>query len=72
MGSVSETQERLTAIRSRMDSGQGNIGLATRDAALRRELDATREALDNLLAKYLGRKPAGGRTDGRTGGDSAR
>jgi hypothetical protein len=58
MSGVADTRARLAAIQARMDSGQGNVGRALHDSTLRRELDATRRSLDDLLFKYLGRRPA--------------
>jgi ABC-type transporter Mla subunit MlaD len=57
MAGVTETRERLAAILVAVDSGQGNVGLARKDSMLRRELEATRRALDDLLLKYTGRRP---------------
>jgi ABC-type transporter Mla subunit MlaD len=57
LAGLTETRERLDAIMARVDSGQGNVGLARRDSTLRRELAATRRALDDLLLKYTGRRP---------------
>jgi phospholipid/cholesterol/gamma-HCH transport system substrate-binding protein len=75
LAGVTDTRERLAAIQARMDSGQGNVGLALRDRTLRRELDATRRSLDDLLFKYLGRRPGPrSRADSGppAGGDSIR
>lgn len=58
LAGVGDTRERLASIQARLDSGRGNVGLATRDSALRRELDATRRSLDDVLFKYTGRRPA--------------
>jgi hypothetical protein len=63
MNGVGEVQARLATIQERIADGQGNVGLATRNGALRRELEATRRSLDDLLFKYLGR-PLGGRPGG--------
>jgi phospholipid/cholesterol/gamma-HCH transport system substrate-binding protein len=72
MAGVGDTRARLADIQARMDSGQGNLGRALHDGTLRRELDATQRSLDDLLLKYLGRKPAGRRASGPAGGDSTR
>lgn len=58
MAGVGAFQERLAAVQQRMARGEGNVGLATRDSALRVALAATRRSLDHLLLKYLGRRPA--------------
>jgi phospholipid/cholesterol/gamma-HCH transport system substrate-binding protein len=58
LAGVEDVRERLTAIQARIDSGQGNVGRATRDSTLRWELRAARESLDHLLLKYTGRRPS--------------
>jgi ABC-type transporter Mla subunit MlaD len=76
MTGVADTRARLAEIQARMDSGQGNVGRALHDSTIRRELDATRRSLDDLLFKYLGRRPAPPRSRAGSaesaGGDSAR
>ena len=75
MTGVADTRARLAEIQARMDSGQGNLGRALHDRTLRRELDATRRSLDDLLFKYLGRRPAPPRSragSAEPAGDSAR
>ena len=76
MDGVGDTRARLAEIRARMDSGQGNAGRALHDSTLRRELDATQRSLDDLLFKFLGRRPAPPRSRAGSaepaGGDSAR
>jgi phospholipid/cholesterol/gamma-HCH transport system substrate-binding protein len=67
---VGETRARLADIQARLDSGQGNVGRALADDGLRRELEATRRSLDDLLFKYTGRRPKPRGTGGPARGDS--
>lgn len=68
---VGDARERLAAIQERIARGEGNLGRATRDSALRLELEAARLSLDHLLLKYLGRRPADRRAEGSTDRDSS-
>jgi phospholipid/cholesterol/gamma-HCH transport system substrate-binding protein len=58
------SEEALTNVRARIDSGQGTVGRLVQDSALQRELNATRRSVDLLLWKYLRRRPRAEREGG--------